>query len=371
MERPDVPLLERRESGFLVRDMTRPSPRDIIQGYTITPTVAAISAALVVSYAALLSQPSAYVFATVTNLCYLFAGFIRELITLTNLERSTPIFLGHATGGALILALLGASSFAYHSKSTIGSPAHTLDILFGWLLVMHLFYTTMSVVVLALVSWCLPDALDSAGLAYGRAGLSIAFLASAVVVMTAYDTVYANQRTFYLVLGPCAAVFGAILRAFVAHDGKGFTWKAIGLAVAELTVALTLVVSAILCQGELLGRTLDKATMPKEYDFWHGNWHFMLAMVSSLLYTRASDAAHLVQFKRPVCVCTLPALDWVAEGLLFIYASLAMIFKETGTDLTAAIITLGVLALCFELHAVIAMVAWSAGEETYRVVPAR
>lgn len=330
-----------------------------------------ISAALIVSYMALIAQPSVHVFATASNLCYLAAGFVRELITLTNLERSTPIFLGHATGGALILALLGASSFAYHSKSTIGSPAHTLDILFGWLLVMHLFYTTLSVVVLALVSWFLPDALDSTGLAYGRAGLSLAFLASAVAVMTAYDTIYSNQRTFYLVLGPCAAVFGAILRSFVAHDGKGFTWKAIGLAVAELVVALTLVVSAILCQGELLGRPLDKATMPKEYDFYHGNWHFQMAMVSSLLYTRASDAAHLVQFKRPVCVCTLPALDWVAEALLLLYAVLAMIFKETGADLTAAIITLGILTLCFELHAAIAMVAWSAGEETYRIQPKR
>ena len=88
-------------------------------------------------------------------------------------------------------------------------------------------------VVLALVSWCLPDALDSSGLAYGRAGLSIAYLISAVAVMMLYDTIYSNQLAFYLTLGPGAAVFGAVLRAFVAWDGKRFTWQAIGLAVLE------------------------------------------------------------------------------------------------------------------------------------------
>ena len=200
-------------------------------------------------------------------------------------------------GGALVLVFMGASSLAFHRASTMNSPAHTLDIAFGWILVSHVFYVSFAVALLAGAKAATPqlDRRDHEAVRNVRFVLSVLFLVFVTVLMTLYDDFYRHQTTLYLVVGPAAAVFGAICRGILVYEEGKLQWPAVRLAIVELVVALTAVFAAIVCQGELLGRTLNRATTPEEYDFYHGQWHFLLALVVGLLYSRAADSARIVQ----------------------------------------------------------------------------
>jgi len=191
--------------------------------------------------------------------------------------------------------------------------------------------------------------------------LSFSLLIAVTILMTFYDTFYSNQLELYFVLGPAAAVFGAISRFILIWEDNAVQWQAVRIAIVEMVVALTAVFAAILAQGELLGRKLSHNTDPEAYDLFHGNWHFLLATVTSLLYSRASDAARIVQGTHIVCVCTLPYLDWIAEGLLFAYSLAVIILKEGSVEIRTCTIVLGVIASGFSVHGIVTAVAWYSG----------
>ena len=332
-----------------------------VEGYTISPGVAVTSSCLLLSYVVLGLAPSAYVFATMTNLSFLAAGFYREAVSATD-RHSATLLVGQMAGGSLILVLMGASSFAFHRESVLGAPAHTLDILFGWLLVTHVFYVSFSVSLLAFVRFVLPDSLDTQGTRLVRTALSFSLLVVVTILMTFYDTFYSHQLEFYLVVGPSAALFGGLTRFILVYEDQKVQWRAVGLAIVEVVVALTGVVAAILAQGELVGRPLSKTTSPEEYDLFHGNWHFLLALVMSLLYSRAGDAARIVQGTHVVCVCSLPLLDWLAEVAIFVYSLLVIILKEGRFDIRTSTITLAIAAAVFQIHAMLTFMVWAVGD---------
>ena len=348
---PPLPLFRRQDAREVLR----------VEGYTISPGVAVTSSCLLLSYVALGIAPSAYVFATMTNLCFLASGFYREAVSATD-RHSATLLVGQMAGGSLILVLMGASSFAYHRESLLGAPAHTLDILFGWLLVTHVFYVSFSVSLLAFVRFALPDSLDTQGLRVVRAILSFSLLIMVTMMMTFYDAFYSHQLEFYFVVGPAAALFGGITRFILVYEDKKLQWNAVGLAVMEVVVALTGVVAAILAQGELVGRKLSRSETPEAYDLFHGNWHFLLALIMSLLYSRASDAARIVQGTHVVCVCSLPTLDWFAEISIFIYSVMVIVLKEGNVDIRTSTILLGIGACFFQTHAMITLVVWLTGD---------
>jgi len=347
------PKLRRREGQAKLKE---------VDGVSISPTVAVVTLFLASSYIALLAAPSPFVFASVTNLCYLAAGFWREAVSSVY-RHSATLLVGQMAGGSLILVFMGASSLAYHRESVLNSPAHTLDILFGWLLVSHVFYVSFSVVVLEVVRYAsrTRDSQITPEMRVVRSVLSVLFLVFITLLMTFYDNFYANQQLFYFTTGPLAAVFGGICRFILVYEEGSVAWPAVGWAVVEMVVALTAVLAAILSQGELLGRTLDRATMPEEYDFYHGQWHFLLALVVALLYSRAADAARVVQGTHLVCVCELPLLDLVAEGLLFVYALLCVVFKEGQVDLGIAKSVLGSISGLFVVHGLVTPIVWVMG----------
>jgi len=337
---PQLPVF-RRQSG------SAEIPQ--IEGYTISPVIAATSSCLLLSYVLLGLAPSAYVFATTTNLCYLAAGFFREAASVQDKHEATQL-VGQMGGGSLILVLMGASSFAFHRESQIGAPAHTLDILFGWLLVTHVFYVSFSVALLAFAKFVLPDRLDKRGVSVVRQALAFSLLLMVTMLMTFYDTFYSHQQEFFFSLGPAAAVFGGITRFILVYEDRKLQWKAVGLALVEVVVALTATFAAIFSQGELLGRRLSRSTDPAGYDLFHGNWHFLLALVTSLLYSRAADAARIVKGTHVVCVCSLPLLDWAAEALVFVYSLLCIFLKETNVDTRSCTVVLGMVAAGFAVH---------------------
>lgn len=330
-----------------------------VEGYSVSPSIAASSVFLLLSYVALGLAPSAYVFATLTNLCYIGAGLYREAASVIEGHTAASL-VGQMAGGALILVVMGASSFAYHRSSVLSSPAHTLDILFGWLLVLHGFYVVFAVSILAFLKWRLPDHLDSPGILAMRLFLSGLFLFAVTILMAAYDTIYGHQLLFYLILGPGAAIFAAGARFVLVYEGGAFKWHAARIAAAELVALLTAVLAAIYSQGEIIGRTITKDSHPREYDLFHGNWHFLLAVVLSVLYSRAADTARIIKGTHMVCVCNLPILDWIGEGLVFVYALACIILKEAVVDIDTATIILGTTALGFAVHGIATLAASAA-----------
>lgn len=327
------------------------------EGYSLSPALASTSAALLVAYLALALSPSTYVFATVSNLCYLSAGFYREATSLAN-GNSAMLLVGQLGGASLVLVLMGASSFAFHREYVISSPAHTMDILCGWMLVAHVLYVCLSVAMLGLLQLLLPDTLDVSGMRALRTVLSLTMITAYVLLMTCYDDIYSNQQLLYFVLGPAAAVFGGACRFILVYHEGVLQRRALWVAVAEVVVLLTATFAAIITQGELFGRRVSGRTLPREYDFFHGQWHFLLSAVTSLLYSRAADAARVVQGTHDVCVCSLPRLDWAGLGLLFVYSTTAIGLKEAAVDIDTSIVTLGTLACGFLLHGVAVLYAW-------------
>lgn len=324
---------------------------DKINGLSISPHVAVTSAFLTLSYLVMVIAPSKYVFATMTNTCYLAAGFWREMVSAAE-HHSATLLVGQMAGGSLVLVFMGASSFAYHRESILGTPAHTLDILFGWVLVSHALYVSASVTLLALVRTLLGERADTA-ISILRAVLSLIFLVLVTMLMVYYDDFYSNQNSFYFAVGPAAAVFVGVGRFVLVFEEGGVSMAAVRAALAELLVSLVAILAAILSQGSLLGRPLTRETTPEAYDFYHGQWHALLALGVGMLYSRAADTARVVQRTHRVCVCSLSGLDWGALLLIFLYSTLVIAFKETGASLVLAKGVLGTLSGVFAVHGLV------------------
>jgi hypothetical protein len=336
-----------------------------VDGYSISPTVAVTTVFLTISYVVMVASPSPHVFSTTTNLCYLATGFWRELMAATE-RHSATLVAGQMAGGALVLVMMGASSFAFHRESVMYSPAHTLDILFGWLLVTHAFYVCLSVSMLALVNSL--SNRDVRAVRFARGTFSLAFLVMVFMLMVFYDDFYSNQSQLYFVVGPLAAIFVAVCRFILVYQGGKIEYSSLRTAAMELIVAATSIAAAILSQGSLLGRTLTRETTPAEYDFYHGNWHYLIALNVGMLYSRAADAARVVQGTHESYGLQMPALDWAAQLLVLMYSVLVIIFKETSIDLFVAKSALGTLSGLFTLLGIVVLVSWTMreaeGEET-------
>lgn len=332
------------------------------EAYSLSPAFASVSVALLVSYVAMALFPSTHVFATVSNICYIGAGFYREATSFAN-GNSATLLVGQLGGGSLVLVLMGASSFAFHREYVIGSPAHTLDILFGWVLVAHVLYVCFSVATLGLMQLLLPYGFDELGMHLLRTVLSLLMIAAYVLLMTFYDDLYANQQLLYFTLGPLAAVFGGVCRFMLVYNEGAVQGHAFRVAVVEVVIALTATLAAIITQGELLGRKVSAKTLPREYDFFHGQWHFLLAAVTSLLYSRAADAARAVHSAHSVCVCSLPHLDRFALGLLFVYSVTAIGLKEAAVDIDTSIVALATIASFFAMHVVAVLYVQFSGDD--------
>ena len=299
-------------------------------GYSTSPTIAAVSTSLLISFLALALFPETqFVFSTVSNLAYIFAGFWRELHAVTE-SHSATVLVGQLGAGSFFLVFLGAASFAYHSTTQSATPAHTLDIVGGWLLVAHLLYVSFSVTFLALIEIALPSNYDFVGWHVARGLLSAVFLAFVTLLFLFYDFFYAHQTEFFFILGPSSAVFAGGFRFYLAREKKRCNLRATAIAVFEICAMLLVVSAAIMCQGELIPPFLDKydQTEGPKYDLYHGHWHFFLAVSSCLIYSRAADVARVVKKTHYICVCRLPTLDFLGTIWLAVYATTAGIMKQ-------------------------------------------
>ena len=238
-----------------------------------------------------LIAPSAYVFATVSNLTYGMAGLACTPALQTPARRKA----GATPRGALPLLILGAASAAHHARPRSGLAAHHLDIVFGWFLVLHLAHTSVAVAARFLVALC-------GGRAGGTldrvmdAAMYVLLATVAVLMFSHYETLHSDQIAVYLSLGLTCAAMTGLARLLLAHDEEdGFTVVSLTMAAMETAVIALALVAAVFVQGELLGRDIANDGMRNEtYNLYHGNWHFLIASVAVIVYVRLADAEALV-----------------------------------------------------------------------------
>ena len=333
--------------------------KTVLLPYNLSPTIAVSTSLLAVSYIARFSSQSPYVFSTMTNMCYVGVGFWRELYSSTDAAKSAASLVGQFGGGAMVLILLGGASFAFHRESVLNTPAHSFDIVFGWILVLHVFYVAFSVAVLAFVK----RTIGARAMKVTRGMLSVQFLIAVCLLMIYYDGFYGEQMIYFLTVGGLAVLSGVICRSLLAFSNGKFKATAVRLVLLEVLVTLTMVVAAIIAQGELLGRKLKRATDQEAYDFYHGQWHFLLAAVAGMVYSRTADTARLVKGENTyVCVCSLPKLDLAGLLMLLVYSIVVIVAKETEVDLESVKIALTTFTALFLTYAAITLVYSMSGD---------
>lgn len=351
---PVVPQLLRRDGSVQVVEPLKSS------GFEISPTIATVSMFQMLAFIAYAISPSPYVMATVSNTCYMGAGLYRAIISLTR-GHSSAFLLGQLAGASFVYVFLGSSSFAFHAKSAVSSPAHSFDILGGWLLVLHVCFVCFAVCVIALVKWFMRHKSDAFAVTVTQVALSMVLVGAFTCLMTFYDYFYGRQLEFYFVLGPGAAVFGAVCRFMLVYEKGSVKWRAVRIGLFELTAALTMVFSAILCQGELLTLTNRKLSYNVEgdaYDLYHAHWHYFLAMATAALYSRAADASRVVMGTHRVCVCKQPWLDVAGLAVLFFYALTAAVLKEAAVDTQTSLLVLFGFNALMVIHAMLTLFDW-------------
>ncbi len=296
---------------------------------------------LAVAFVVGLIAPSAYSFASVSNLAYGMAGLACTPAMQTLRRRKA----GATPRGALPLLILGAASAAHHARPRSGLAAHHLDIVFGWFLVMHLAHSSVAVGARYLVSQC-----------NGRTGGTLdrvtdaamyALLATGAVLMFShYDTLYDDQIAVYLSLGITCAVMTGLARLLLARsEDNGFTCASLGVALVEVAVMAVALVAAVFVQGELLGRDLAGDGMDNgPYNLFHGSWHFLIAAVAVITYVRLADVEALIDsMDTGVPAEPVTRWDWDDNAALLAlctYAVLVWVLKETTVDADIAVIPL-------------------------------
>lgn len=271
--------------------------------------------------------------------------------------------------GALVVMLIGAASLAFHAHRDrgAGTQQHTLDIALGWVLIAHLAFAPLLAGARVLAkAW---GVTDESGWWWLRTAGRIAFyaaLATAVSLMfSLFESIYDSevlgngQVIVYLVFGIPAALAVSVERAFVLtrpmpEDRAGVLHPYVEAAL-ETLVVLLLVGAAVTANGQLIGRTLTGA----EYDLFHGQWHFLSAVVATVVYRRTYDVNRVARGELQTCVCHSDVSELVLLGALAVHAILAIILKEAGgvgAGAVASEIVLGISATV--LFAVSAWTWW-------------
>lgn len=178
-------------------------------------------------------------------------------------------------------------------------------------------------------------------------GASLLFLVGVTVLTVQYSAVYSRMYLFYLIFGVGAAVLYLPVR-FQLTNSSTVSKRT---AIVESAVILLVIIAAIFSQCELIGRKYHYSTSPYEYDFWHGNWHYLLATATSIVYTRAADSGPVIEGSVESCICSTPRLDAFGLGVVVLYAACTLAFKEAAIPLQTSKAILGTLCAMLGIHA--------------------
>jgi hypothetical protein len=178
--------------------------------------------------------------------------------------------------------------------------------------------------------------------------LSVAFFAATTLIVFYYGAIHKNQIVFYLTTGSAAAVFAGLCRYTIATTGCA-GWKPIAIATLECAIYVLVVAAAVTAQCEHLG--VKHSSASASYDFYHGQWHALLALATALIYSRAAAASHAAE-EHFTCISTLPALDWIGLLLLAVYSCVVIACKESQLALFQSKCVHTAVMACLLVHAV-------------------
>lgn len=260
-----------------------------------------------------LAPESSYTFAAVSNMAFVGILLCSPIVAQLYLADIHPMIYE----GMLVMVLIGASSWAFHSHPVIGSPRHTLDIAMGWVLYLYLASITMY----------------AAMIKYIRARRLLLFVnvarAAAIVFMFYnYDSVKPHQLYIFVSCG-----FVAHVSMFITHitynDNHTSRWQhatvnAMALVFMQFTAATV--------QGEFWYRSLS----PMRYNIEHGYWHLLNAFIVSII------VMHTMQVIEKGRVPTMNDNEYVSRisVILFAVVLLVVTYGESGDTVNYAIIVM-------------------------------
>lgn len=326
--------------------------------YQISPAIASTTLIMslawlgyMLAYAVLGSES---IFATLTNICFVSAGLFHEYRSPH--RRGAVQLVGGMASSSMPFVLLGASSFAFHLVSDIGSEAHTLDIFMGWVLLLHVALVPTVVAVVSFIPTHLVQLVS-------KLTMSVGIVVGLLSFASFYEHVYREQRFFYLVIGSLAMTASALCRHLLLYDDDDkLRCVPVLIALSEFVVGIIVVVAAIFSQGELLGRRVSVSSDMPRYDIFHGQWHFLLATICSASYVRANDAARRLSVRKHSnqikCICSWPILDVLGGGAVLLHALLVITLKERNVDLEIVRGLLSVSTFALLAHACVVLRVW-------------
>jgi hypothetical protein len=289
------------------------------------------------------------VFATFTNLTFLAAALFRVYASYIQKETSA-LYIGQFGFSAMIYVLIGSSSFSFHKTSTLYVAAHYFDILFGILLAAHVFYVVVAVCIHWVVMFRMPHFESVCVLL-----MSIAYISSVFFIIVEYDLVYSNQYWLYVGFSSLTSLLYIPLRIKLMYS-MTHSWT---VAITESSILLATFAAAICAQSQLLGvRYYANDQNHEYYDFYHGQWHFLLAVSTSIVYTRVAQVSDaLASIRSNVKTQSKfsnehPWIDRLGLALLFIYSMMVIGLKETRTDIVVSKIWLGIVCFFLCVHSI-------------------
>ena len=337
--------VDTRPKSFAV-SVSKPRPECTYLIHSISCATAFPSICLFLAYIALYANAASHPFAVFTNTCYVSIS-LHRLVDIFY-QRPVPYFMiSNLAVSSFIYVFLGSSSFGFHLTKKLDVPLHSFDIIAGLFLVTHIFYTVFTTTVFWVTTVTLGSRRSLSAL--GLFTSSLLYLVIVFWLVVDYEYAYKNQSSIYLLFGILTACLYLPLRVKLT-GGAMKARSSLCTAMLESMLTLFLVLSAVDAQCELLG---SKCREEDRYDFYHGQWHFMIATSTSIVYARAVQASRLIADENSVSVCNMTVLDYMCMALLFLYACMVMIFKETKSDLAISRGTLAFVASCLFIHALV------------------
>ena len=289
-----------------------------------------------------------YIFATYTTLTYLAAGIQILITSYVHILQTCDFFIGQLGFITMLYVLVSASSFSFHRTAKINVPAHSFDILFSILLLCHVFYMVVSVCFYWVVLCTFPKFKN-----FFLLLLSIFYMICIFFIITQYDAVYKNQSYLYFTIVPLTALFYIPLRLKFTCT----TTHSRMAAVFESIVLLTSIIAGVNAQCEIFGVRYSASSNDHEYyDFYHGQWHFLFAIITVIVYRRVAQVAS--NKKSDICIYESHCIDQIGLALLFIYSTTVIVSKETKMNIIAAKNSLCVLCLCLCIHSIVTILCF-------------
>ena len=322
--------------------VTKSSPGGGETAEGLSPIVAVVTIAGLVAHISRNPNPDAGHFSAMTSAALIAVGVQRLLRAHWRAPAAAGRVRDELDSVALVYVLLGASSLSFHVDPAMDSPAHTLDIVLAWVLVLHLAYSCA--VVYAVGSFSGPDARR-----WLHVMFALAVTGALIVVVVLRPEVYTTQLAFYVSNAGVIGLCGLACRFRLARTAGELNARGIVAALAEAVVVAVLAVAGGFAHGELFGVQYARDTDPAHYDFYHGHWHLLLATATAIVFLRVDQAARET-LGRDVQLARSP-LDVIGLALCVLYASIVAIAKETGWALDTAAIVLTALFGLLMFHA--------------------